>query len=57
MKIGTYPNKMAEVFSKHFEYYECSELTSSVQLKAEVSEKIVKEFAVTEIDTLIPDSV
>jgi hypothetical protein len=52
MKIGSYPNKMAEIFKKHFHDYECTELTSAVQLVDKVPERIIKEFLNEEIDIL-----
>jgi hypothetical protein len=52
MKIGSYPNTMAEVFKKHFHDYECSELTSAIQMTSTVPDRIIKAFEVDEIDMI-----
>ena len=52
MKIGTYPNQMAAVFQKHFHDYDCSELTSAIQLRTLVPERMIKAFSVDEIDII-----
>ena len=52
MKIGTYPNSMADVFRGYFDDYECSELSSALELIHKVPERIIKHFETSEIDMI-----
>ena len=52
MKIGSYPNQMAEVFKRHFHDYDCTELTSAVHLVSAVPERVIKAFSVDEINMI-----
>lgn len=52
LKIGSYPNKMADIFKRSIEDYEESDLDGASYMESKVSEIIIKEIKNEELDIM-----
>jgi hypothetical protein len=55
LKIGNYVNKMAVIFEREINDFECIDISNAQELVDRVSEVIVRDIQSQEIDVIIPN--